>query len=95
MMARKEAKEKDRRFFGRRRKKEKKVIHYIHIVWPRKKKTRRNEANAAGEMHHVVLHSVCVCISAERKRTSCLFKWNASTQEIVSRKRKKANAKDL
>ncbi len=54
MMARKEAKEKDRRFFGRRRKKEKKVIHYIHIVWPRKKKTRRNEANAAGEMHHVV-----------------------------------------
>lgn len=81
----------------KKEKERKKVIHYIHIVWPRKKKTRRNEANAAGEMHHVVLHSVCVCvcISAERKRTSCLFKWNASTQEIVSRKRKKANAKDL
>lgn len=52
----------------KKEKERKKVIHYIHIVWPRKKKTRRNEANAAGEMHHVVLHSVCVCVCVYRPK---------------------------
>jgi hypothetical protein len=68
MMARKKPKKKIGGFFLKKEKERKKVIHYIHIVWPRKKKTRRNEANAAGEMHHVVLHSVCVCVCVYRPK---------------------------